>query len=122
MRPEVVDGRDRRSRAIDEEVEEWAKRMGIRIRRYPSEEERERGLILRRRYGLVQCPECPFLFIVRSGQKMGTCPRCGRRFWLHGAFVVATSDSQERLRTLIPVIWGNIGGGKWRFLPELGVV
>jgi ribosomal protein L37AE/L43A len=92
------------------------------VRERLSELERRRGLILRGRYGLVQCVSCPFLLIVRSGQKMGRCPRCGRRFWLHGAFVVATSDSWERLRMLIPRIWGNIGSGKWRFLPELGVV
>jgi len=92
------------------------------VRERPSELERRRGLLLRGGHGLVQCPRCPFLLIVRSGQQTARCPRCGRRFWLHGAFVVAASDSRERLRMLIPRIWGNIGAGVWKSVPELGKI
>ncbi len=57
----------------------------------PSESRRARGLRLKRRFALIRC-KCKNHLIVKRGQQTRLCPRCGRRFWLHGHHVVFQSN------------------------------
>lgn len=80
-------------------------------RPYPSEIRRMAGIRLGRRYGLVRCPRCRAISMIRKGQATKLCVYCGCRFWLHGRRVIFQSDDLEMLRRMRG---GNFQGGYYR--------
>jgi len=57
--------------------------------------ERLRGLQSLEQFAVIQCPLCHEFKVVGQGQRQARCPYCGRRFWLHGLRIFATSERRK---------------------------
>ena len=110
-KPEVIDGRNERALELDRIIElEFGHSIVKPPRPLPqSVADRQNGAVLRRQFGLVQCPSvgCDYFLIVMRGQRTSRCPRCSKQIWLCDVRALATSDYVQKLHNLIPRLHGR---------------